>query len=163
MAHRIYVYNVDSKTGEQYSHYLGEWNYEIPELLLPLFSCDPRSKGKLLYFDKINGVERLKSFYQLLGEHYQLLYKKAYYEPVNKMFEILDALPYDTFVIDAWDVFNMNEEKHSDQAKDWVLEIKEKSRLYDQAISKQNLGWLEKKYLPEVAMNPSWICCRQTG
>ena len=145
MAHRIYVYNVDSKTGEQYSHYLGEWNYEIPELLLPLFSCDPRSKGKLLYFDKINGVERLKSFYQLLGEHYQLLYKKAYYEPVNKMFEILDALPYDTFVIDAWDVFNMNEEKHSDQAKDWVLEIKEKSRGYDQAMSKQNLGWLEKE------------------
>ncbi len=58
---------------------------------------------------------------------------------------MLDALPYDTFVIDAWDVFNMNEEKHSDQAKDWVLEIKEKSRLYDKAISKQNLGWLEKE------------------
>lgn len=145
MAHRIYVYNVDSKTGEQYSHYLGEWNYEIPELFLPLFSCNPRSKGKLLYFDKENGVARLKSFYQLLGEHYQLLYKKVYYEPVNKMFETLDALPYDTFMIDAWDVFNMNEEKHADQAKDWVLEIKEKSRLYDKAMSNQNLGWLEKE------------------
>ncbi|HCN50021.1 MAG TPA: hypothetical protein DIT10_13195 [Chryseobacterium sp.] len=145
MSHRIYVYNVDSKTQEQYPHYLGEWNYEIPELFLPLFSCDPRSKGKLLYFDKVNGVQRLKSFYQLLGEHYQLLYKKAYFEPVNKMFEMLDALPYDTFVMDAWDVFNMNEEKHSDQAKDWVLEIKEKSKLYDKAMAKQNLGWLEKE------------------
>lgn len=147
MAHRLYVHNLDSKTGEQYSHYLGEWNYEIPELLLPLFSCDPRAKGKLLYFDKINGVARLKSFYQLLGEHYQLLYKKAYYEPVNKMFEILDALPYDTFVINGWDVFNMSEEKHSDQAKNWAFEIKEKSKLYDKAISKQNLGWLEKEIL----------------
>lgn len=145
MAHRLYVYNVDSKTGEQYPYYLGEWNYEIPELFLPLFSCDPKAKGKLLYFDKINGVERLKSFYQLLGEHYQLLYKKAYSEPVNKMFEMLDALPYDTFLIDAWDVFNMNEEKHSDQAKEWVLEIKEKSKLYDKAMAKQNLGWLEKE------------------
>lgn len=147
MAHRLYVYNVDSKTGEEYPHYLGEWNYEIPELLLPLFSCDPRAKGKLLYFDKINGVARLKSFYQLLGEHYQLLYKKAYYEPVNKMFEMLDALPYDTFVINGWDVFNMSEEKHSDQAKNWAFEIKEKSKLYDKAMSKQNLGWLEKEIL----------------
>jgi hypothetical protein len=61
------------------------------------------------------------------------------------MFEMLDALPYDTFLIDAWDVFNMNEEKHSDQAKEWVLEIKEKSKLYDKAMAKQNLGWLEKE------------------
>lgn len=145
MAHRLYVYNVDSKTGNQYQHYLGEWNYEIPELLFPLFSCAPRSKGKLLYFDKINGVARLKSFYQLLGEHYQLLYKKTYYEPVNKMFEMLDDLPYDTFVINGWDVFNMSEEKHSDQAKNWVFEIKEKSKLYDKALAKQNLSWLEKE------------------
>ncbi|WET50454.1 SEL1-like repeat protein [Chryseobacterium indologenes] len=145
MAHRLYVYNVDSKTGDQHPYYLGEWNYEIPELLLPLFSCDPRSKGKLLYFDKINGVQRLKSFYQLLGEHYQLLYKKVYYEPVNKMFEMLDDLPYDTFVIDGWDVFNMSEEKHSVQAKNWAFEIKERSKLYDKAIAKQNLGWLEKE------------------
>ncbi len=145
MAHRLYVYNVDSKTGEQYPYYLGEWNYEIPELLLPLFSCDPRAKGKLLYFDKINGVERLKSFYQLLGEHYQLLYKKAYYEPVNKMFEMLDDLPYDTLMINGWDVFNMSEEKHSEQAKNWAFEIKERSKLYDKAMAKQNLGWLEKE------------------
>lgn len=145
MAHRLYVYNVDSKTGEQYPYYLGEWNYEIPELLFPLFSCDPKAKGKLLYFDKINGVERLKSFYQLLGEHYQLLYKKAYYEPVNKMFEMLNDLPYDSFMINGWDVFNMSEEKHSDQAKNWVHEIKERSRLYDKAMAKQNLGWLEKE------------------
>lgn len=145
MAHRIYVYNIDSQTGDRYSHYLGEWNYEIPELLFPLFSCDPRSKGKLLYFDKINGVARLKSFFQLIGEHYQLLYKKAYYEPVNKMFDLLDALPYDTFLVDAWDVFNMNEESHASQAKDWVLEIKEKSKLYDRAVAKGNLGWLEKE------------------
>ncbi|ROI05533.1 MULTISPECIES: SEL1-like repeat protein [unclassified Chryseobacterium] len=145
MAHRIYVYNIDSETKERYTHYLGEWNYEIPELLLPLFSCNPRSKGKLLYFDKNDGVARLKSFYQLLGEHYQLLYKKVYYEPVNKMFDLLDALPYDTFEMDAWDVFNMNEEIHTVQAKDWVLEIQEKSKLYDRAMANQNLAWLEKE------------------
>lgn len=145
MAHRIYVYNIDSKTSEQYPHYLGEWNYVIPELFMPLFSGNPRAKGKLLYFDKVEGVMRLKSFYQLLADHYQLHYKKAYYEPVNKMFEALDTLPYDTFLMDATDVFNMNDESHKSQAKDWVLEITEKNKLYDRAMDKQNLGWLEKE------------------
>lgn len=143
MAHRIYLYNVDSKTKDQYPYYLGEWNYEIPELFIPLFAGNPRAKGKLLYFNKEDGVARLRMFYQLLADHYQLTYRKVYYEPVNKMFDFLEALPYDTFVIDATDVFNMNEEKHTDQAKDWVLEIQEKSRLYNKAVEKQNLTWLE--------------------
>ncbi|MEF9478027.1 hypothetical protein OWR28_10285 [Chryseobacterium sp. 1B4] len=127
MAHRIYTYNIDSETKNEYPNYLGEWNYEIPELLIPLFAGNPRSKGKLLYFHKEEGISRLRMFYQLLADHYQLHYKKVWYEPVNKMFELLEALPYDTFVMDAADVFNMNEESHKNQAKDWVLEIQEKT------------------------------------
>ncbi|MGU3375561.1 SEL1-like repeat protein [Chryseobacterium sp. M5A1_1a] len=145
MAHRIYIYNFDSETKEVYPYYLGEWNYEIPELFIPLFSGNPRSKGKLLYFDKEEGVLRLRRFYQLLADHYQLNYKKAYYEPVNKMFEFLEALPYDTFSMNATDVFNMNNVSHKDQAKEWVLEIKEKNTLYEKAIENQNLIWLEKE------------------
>lgn len=145
MAHRIYLYNFDSKTKEVYPYYLGEWNYEIPELFMPLFGGNPRSKGKGLFFDKIEGVSRLKRFYQLLADHYQLHYKKAYYEPVNKMFEFLDALPYDTFSMNATDVFNMNEESHTGQAKDWVLEITEKNKLYEKAMRNQNLTGLEKE------------------
>ncbi len=144
MAHRIYTYNVDSTTLDEFPHYLGEWNYEIPELLLPLFSGNPRSKGKALVFDKESGISMLRSFYDLLGEHYRLTYKKVFYEPVNKMFEILNELPYDTFVMNARDVFNMSEEKHSDQAKDWVLEIKEKSKLYQKAIHNRDLAKLER-------------------
>ncbi|PWN71791.1 hypothetical protein C1631_003995 [Chryseobacterium phosphatilyticum] len=145
MAHRIYLYNIDSKTKEEYPHYLGEWNYEIPELLVPLFAGNPRAKGKLLYFDKEEGVARLRMFYQFLADHHQLNYKKAYSEPVNKMFDFLETLPYDTFVMDATDVFHMNEESHKDQAKEWAEVIRERNNLYIQAEETQDLLSLEKE------------------
>jgi len=52
MAHRIYPYNIDSNTNQVFEGNLGEWNYLIPDLLLPLFSANPRAKGKSLYFDR---------------------------------------------------------------------------------------------------------------
>lgn len=147
MAHRLYLYNIDVKTKEEYPHYLGEWNYEIPPLLIPLFSGNPRSKGKLMYFDKEEGVSRLRLFYQLLADHYQLGHQKGYEEPVNKMFEFLDDLPYHTLMINAWDVFNMNEDSHSDQAKEWIEEIKEQNQLYTKAIEDGNILILQEEIL----------------
>ncbi|MDR2236920.1 MAG: SEL1-like repeat protein [Chryseobacterium sp.] len=147
MAHRIYVFNADIKNNEEYPHYLGEWNYEIPALLLPLFFGNPKSKGKMMYFDREQGISYLKTFYQLLADRYQLHYKKVYYEPVNTMFEFLESLPYDTFVVNAWDVFNMSEEKHSDQAKDWIEDIKEKYLMYNRAVHKMDLTVFERELL----------------
>lgn len=46
------------------------------------------------------------------------------------MFEFLEALPFDSFVLNATDVFNMSEEKHKTQAKEWLVEIQQKSKLY---------------------------------
>ena len=43
------------------------------------------------------------------------------------MFEFLEGLPYDSFVLNATDVFNMNEEKHKVQAKEWLVEIQQKA------------------------------------
>ncbi|MGJ1421869.1 SEL1-like repeat protein [Sphingobacterium spiritivorum] len=142
MAHRIYTYNIDLKTRQNYPHYLGEWNYVIPELLFPLFSANPRSKGTRLYFEREPGIVALRQFYHLLAETYRLHNEKAYTEPVNTMFSFLENLPYDTFIMDATDVFNMNEEKHSNQAKDWVGEILEKTELYKKAVAEQDLSSL---------------------
>lgn len=147
MAHRIYLYNSDLKTKEQYPHYLGEWNYEIPPLLIPLFSGNPRSKGKLMYFDKEEGVSKLRLFYQLLADHHELHHKKFYEEPVGKMFEFLESLPYDTFVMDAWDVFNMNEESHTSQAKEWIEEIRENTQLYQRSIESGDVNILQEEIL----------------
>ncbi|MGE8426594.1 MAG: SEL1-like repeat protein [Sphingobacterium sp.] len=139
MAHRIYIYNVNLKTKETYPTYLAEWNYEIPILMRPLFSANVRSKGSQLYANKEDGIARLRYFYALLADRYQLHYKKSYYEPVNSMFEFLEALPFDSFQIDGRDVFTMNSEKDAEQAKDWAEEIKMQALLYEQAVDEQSL------------------------
>ncbi|WP_282628341.1 tetratricopeptide repeat protein [Empedobacter sedimenti] len=144
MAHRIYIYNIQNETGESYPHYLGEWNYELPALLLPLFGANIRSKGTQLYADKMQGISNLRRFYDLLGTNYQLTYKKAFTEPVNQMFDFLEDLPYDTFQINGTDVFNMNEERHTQQAKDWVIQIKEQALLYEKAIKELSLDPLNE-------------------
>lgn len=143
MAHRIYVYNIDTDTKEMFPFELAEWNYNIPPLMVLLFSHNIRSKGVYLYANKEEGILNLRRFYDLLGEIYQLQYKKVFHEPVNHMVSFLENLPYDTFKIDATDVFNMNEDKHSQQAKEWVLEIQEQTEWFEQAIREQNLAPLQ--------------------
>lgn len=152
MAHRLYIYNTDLHTNNTFPHYLGEWNYVIPPLLLPLFSANPYAKGKIIYTDKIQGISNLRRFYDLLGEVYQLTYKKVFSEPVEKMFAFLESLPYDTFEMDATDVFNINEEKHSQQAKNWVIEIKEQALLFEKAIETRSLQPLDD-YLQSFGYN----------
>ncbi|WP_343558696.1 SEL1-like repeat protein [Sphingobacterium sp.] len=144
MAHRIYIYNVNPKTKETFEGHLAEWNYEIPALMLPLFSSGIRARGTQLYANKEEGIARLRYFYTLLADVYQLHYKNKYTEPVNKMFEFLESLPFDTFQIDGRDVFNMNEEKHAEQASDWVDEIRSTGALYTQAFEQQNLDPLQE-------------------
>jgi TPR repeat protein len=147
MAHRIYFYNYDQKTNETFEKHLGEWNYEIPLLLYPLLAEDIKVQGVELIANKEQGIVQLRYFFNLLADTYQLHYKKAYYESVNKMFEFLEALPYDSFVLDATDVFNMNEEKHKEQAKEWLLDIQQKSKLYKKAVKTQNLSLLDNLFL----------------
>lgn len=143
MAHRIYLYNIDSQTKQVFEGYLGEWNYVIPDLLLPLVSANARTKGKSLYFDKEEGLHRLSCFYDLLTETYQLHDTVSFSSAVEQMFEFLYALPYDTFYMDACDVYSMQEEKPKEQAKAWILEINEKWALYQQAIDQENLNVLD--------------------
>lgn len=144
MAHRIYIYNVNSKTKETFEAYLAEWNYEIPPLMLPLFSGSIRSRGTQLYANREDGIARLRGFYTLLASVYQLHYKRNFNEPVNKMFAFLENLPFDSFQIDGRDVFSMNLEKHAEQASDWVDEIRNIGVCYQQAFEQQSLEPLQE-------------------
>lgn len=146
MAHRIYLYNCDQQTNQTFDTYLGEWNYEIPLLLYPLIAEDIRIEGHDFFSDKERGIVQLRYFFNLLADTYQLHYKKAYYEPVNELFTFLEALPYDTFVLNASDVFHMREEKHQDQAKEWLAEIRQKATLYKKAVQKQDLSLLDSLF-----------------
>lgn len=143
MAHRIYIYNIDQQTNQIFDGYLGEWNYVIPDLLLPLLSANARAKGKALYFDKEEGLDRLCHFYDLLTESYQLHDVVAFTTAVEQMFEFLYDLPYDTLYLDASDVYTMNEEKPKEQAKAWIIEINEKWQLYQQAMIKNDICVLD--------------------
>ncbi len=160
MAHRIYIYNVNLRTKETYPSYLAEWNYEIPILMRPLFSANIRSKGSQLYADKEDGIARLRYFYALLADRYQLHYKKKYFEPVNRLFEFLEALPFDTFQIDGRDVFSMNAEEDTQQAKDLTEEIKMQAFLYEQAVDEQSLDPLNQ--LVEESGYASFLDALQT-
>lgn len=143
MAHRIYLFNYDQDTSQTFDTYLGEWNYEIPLLLYPLIAENIQVQGVEFISNKNQGIAHLRYFFNLLADTYQLHYKMSYYEPVNKMFEFLEALPYDSFLINATDVFNMNEEKHKEQAKVWLLDIQQKNELYKMAVEKQDLTLLD--------------------
>lgn len=139
MAHRIYIYLFQSDTGESYPHYLGEWNYEIPALLTPLFSANLRCKGTQLYADRVAGIAALRGFYTLLDDVYQLGDSSQFKEASEQMFDFLEALPFDTFQINGADVFNMNEEKPRQQAKEWVEQIHEQVKLYELAVQTNTL------------------------
>ncbi|MCP1997352.1 SEL1-like repeat protein [Flavobacterium sp. HSC-61S13] len=143
MAHRIYIYNIDSVSGDYYPNYLAEWKYDIPPLILPLFSANGRSKRSDLYFDTQVGIEFLKQFYQLLEEIYMLHDHSDYIEAKTEMFRFLDSLPYDRFQIDGSDVFTMNDEKPTAQAKEWVIQIQEQIELYQLAVKTKSLEPLE--------------------
>lgn len=146
MAHRIYLYNYDQKTNQTFDTYLGEWNYEIPLLLYPLLAEDVKVLGVELIANKEQGIVQLRYFFNLLADSYQLHYKKKYYESVNHIFEFLEALPYDSFVLNATDVFNMNEEKHEVQVKEWLLDIQHKGKLYKKAVKTQKLSVLDSLF-----------------
>lgn len=142
MAHRIYIYNTDKKDQEYFHAYLGEWNYVIPDLLLPLFAANPKAKGTLVYAEKESGVLKLRKFYDLLIQEYNLISNAPVLLTIEKMFDFLHGLPFECFQINARDVFNMSEVKHSQQAKDFAFEIHEKNLYYEKAIEKQSLSAL---------------------
>lgn len=143
MAHRIYLYNVNKDKQHSDLGYLGEWKYEIPQLLLPLFFAQPSRKGHLLYFDRQGGVEYLQRFYDLLNEQYQFSERAGCVEAQQTMFELLQHLPYEQLEMDATDVFNMNEDSHRQQAQQWLEDILEKKALYDQALEQRDLTVLD--------------------
>ncbi|MGE8426595.1 MAG: WG repeat-containing protein [Sphingobacterium sp.] len=148
MAHRIYIYNTDKKDQDYFPHYLGEWNYVIPPLFIPLFAANSKAKGTLVYSEKEPGIRKLRAFYDLLIHEYGLNSDALAIAAIGKLFDFLDGLPFDYFQLNASDVFNMSDVKHSQQAKDFAFEIYEKNLAYEKAIEKQSIAELESILVP---------------
>ena len=148
MAHRIYIYNTDKKDQDYFPHYLGEWNYVIPPLFVPLFAANSKAKGTLVYSEKEPGIRKLRAFYDLLIHEYGLNSDALAMAAIGKLFDFLNGLPFDYFQLNASDVFNMSDVKHSQQAKDFAFEIYEKNLAYEKAIEKQSIAELESILVP---------------
>lgn len=181
MSHRIYLYNFnntenhaipESRENGTLLPVIGgngndnlmmmEWKYEFPFFLHPLFAGDPYLGTPLyngdsggLYADGPAGIRALRAFYDFIDQHADILTD----DPVNfreqkeKIFHFLDTKAcYNSFHLDAWDVFNMDDEPHAEQAAELLSLIQETNECIQAAINANDPTLLNE--CPDVRKNP---------
>ncbi|MCS3799501.1 SEL1-like repeat protein [Niastella sp. OAS944] len=111
-----------------------EWKYEFPLFLHPLFAGEPflappMYNGTLggLYANAFLGKAALMSFYSFIDRHAEVLTDnpKAFRASMQKIYSFLEnKAVYNSFHLDAWDVFNMSDDPHEAQATELLNLIK---------------------------------------
>ncbi|ASZ10725.1 SEL1-like repeat protein [Chitinophaga pendula] len=147
MAHRMYLYNLDTVgTHDDSVVSMMEWNYEFPLLLQPLFAghCftgTPILNGEEggLYAEAKTGISYLLAFYDLLERHAGELINDlaAFQQARHRIFRFLSQKARGAyFHLDAWDVFNMEATtSHEEQATALLGEIKANTDIMISAIA----------------------------
>lgn len=173
MSHRMYLYNLAEVPGEKESTteeglsavlatygetgggvcMMMEWKYEFPMLLHPLFTGDisihpPVYNGHEggLYAPAAPGIAALKSFYAFIERHQDKLVDNipAFTTAKQQLFAFLDEKAiYPYFHLDAWDVFNMSDESHLEQAKEQATLIRKNNAIFQQAVAEDNPALLD--------------------
>jgi len=125
-----------------------EWNYEFPIFLHALLSDNPFISTPLyngdeggIYASALKGKVQLKKFYDFIERHAAILIddQSAFLIAKQKIFEFLDQrVIHNFFHLDAWDVFNMDEDSHEDQAIDLLEDIEISNALIAEAIDNDN-------------------------
>jgi len=167
MSHRVYLYNVNEPAQAKDSDtMMMEWGYELPLLLQPLLvqggfisgnnynnHTEPDNAG--IYYDARAGIEHLKAFYSflekqdgLIGDH------EAFAEAKHRLFDYLDRLEQPYFHLDAWDVFNMDEIPHAEQAEAWLAEIAHNNAMIQKAMEQNDLSLL--RYADLMGVSPGF-------
>ncbi|MFA4135649.1 MULTISPECIES: SEL1-like repeat protein [unclassified Brevibacillus] len=167
MSHRVYVYNVSEPSQAQDNDtMMVEWGYEVPLLLQPLFieggiiagnnynnHTEPDNSG--LYYEAQAGIENVKRFYDFLERQEGLIgNKEAFSEARNQLLSYLEkrTLPY--FHIDAWDVFNMDDIPHDEQAETLRANIAHNNEIMTKAMDNDDISLLNYSELMDV--NPGF-------
>ncbi|RBL89516.1 SEL1-like repeat protein [Chitinophaga flava] len=139
-----------------------EWKYEFPFFLHPLFAGAPYLGTPLyngdsggIYADGPDGIRTLSGFYDFIEQHADILTD----DPVNfreqkeKIFSFLDTKArYNSFHLDAWDVFNMDNEPHAEQAAELLSLIQETNACIQAAINANDPTLLNE--CPDLRKNP---------
>ncbi|WP_426983613.1 SEL1-like repeat protein [Brevibacillus borstelensis] len=164
MSHRVYVYNVSTPSEAQDTdRMMLEWGYEMPLLLQPLLvdggfvagnnynnHTEPDNAG--LYYNAQPGIENLKRFYDFLEKQEMLITnKEAFVEAKNNLFTYLDKLKLPYFHLDAWDVFNMDDTPHAEQAEVWLANIAHNNEIIKKAMENDDISLLNDSDLMDVS------------
>ncbi|MEZ2442938.1 WG repeat-containing protein [Chitinophaga sp. RCC_12] len=156
MSHRAYLYNISSPAVVQDTDVMVmEWGYEVPLLLQPLLidegfvagniyntHTDPENFG--LYYNAEKGIQNIKRFYNFIENHQSALIDdiENFTVAKEKMFRYLDNLSQPYIHVDAWDVFNMSDESHQQQANDLLTVIAYNNNVITRAIDADDISLL---------------------
>lgn len=162
MSHRVYLYNVHSPSeAADNDIMMMEWGYEMPLLLQPLLIDQGYISGNNynnhtednagLFYNAQPGIKNLKQFYDFLEQQDGLIHNREAFETAKRqMFEYLDKLQQPYFHLDAWDVFNMSDVPHTEQAKEMLAHIAHNNRLITSAIENNDISLLQYSNLMDV-------------
>lgn len=156
MSHRVYIYNISSPSEIQNTNVMVmEWSYEVPLLLHPLLAdnsfvagniynthTDPENFG--LYYEAEKGIKNIKRLYNFIENHQAELIDniEKFSVAKEKLFQYLDKLSQPYFHVDAWDVFNMNDESHQKQANNLLAVIAHNNMIITRAIEADDISLL---------------------
>jgi uncharacterized protein len=139
-----------------------EWGYEFPLFLHPLFAGQPYLAPPLyngttggIYADAEAGKNALESFYSFIDRHANVLTDDAevFRAEKKKIFDFLaNKASYNSFHLDAWDVFNMSDDPHEEQAAELLSLIRETNECIKAAIDADAPALLNN--CPNVRENP---------
>jgi uncharacterized protein len=138
-----------------------EWSYELPLFLHPLFTGNPYIAAPLyngnaggLYADAEPGIDALKAFYSFIDQHAEKLTAnpEEFREQKEKIFNFFDKKArFSSFHLDAWDVFNMSDEPHEEQAEELLSLIRKTNACIQAAIEANDPLLLDE--CPDVLHN----------
>jgi TPR repeat protein len=142
-----------------------EWKYEFPLFLHPLFAgapylAPPIYNGTMggIYANAFAGKAALVSFYSFIDRHAGALTDnpKAFRASQEKIYSFLEnQAVYNSFHLDAWDVFNMSGDPHEEQATELLNLIKATNDCIKAAIEADDPALLND--CPDVQDNPYGI------
>ena len=157
MSHRIYIYIIKTPEEVRQSNVMvTEWAYDVPLLLQPLLIAngfvsgniynthtDPENYG--IYYHAREGINNLKLFYEFLGRHQDGLIDdiEKFQLAKQSLFEFLDKLEQEYFHVDAWDVFNMSDRGHQQQANELLKNIAANNAVITSAMENNDISLLE--------------------
>ncbi|WP_316834876.1 SEL1-like repeat protein [Pedobacter nutrimenti] len=164
MSHRTYLYNISTPSiAENNDKMMMEWGYEMPLMLQPLlieggfvsgnnYNNHVEFNDSGLYYDSRPGIENLQRFYKFLEDQPGLITDiDKFKDARDKLFNYLDRLTGAYFHLDIWDVLNMEDTPHEEQAGLWLANIAHNNLVITQAMEAGDISLLKYKNLKDVS------------